>query len=245
LFIEGGVNFRDMGGGATDEGRQMRRGRVYRSGTMHAITDRGLDAFAALGIRDAFDLRSNAERTARPSRLPGDSVAYHFHDHDRFTGNIFQTLKAFAGANVDGADLMRNVYRRLPYEFAESYRWLFQLMLRGNGPVVFNCAAGKDRTGAAAALLLATLGVSKADIYVDYLKTEEVFDLIVDMFLTGPRGVLVSDVKRTLWEPVMHSDPTYLDAMFAAVDEQSGSVSAYFENELRIDPAELRARLLD
>ena len=40
-------------------------------------------------------------------------------------------------------------------------------------PAVFHCAAGKDRTGLLAALLLGSLGVSQADILADYALTVE------------------------------------------------------------------------
>ena len=40
--------------------------------------------------------------------------------------------------------------------------------------MVFHCAAGKDRTGLVAALLLAALGVSEADILDDYELTNRV-----------------------------------------------------------------------
>ena len=38
-------------------------------------------------------------------------------------------------------------------------------------PTLFHCTAGKDRAGFAAAITLIALGVSKADVINDYMKT--------------------------------------------------------------------------
>ena len=40
-------------------------------------------------------------------------------------------------------------------------------------PAVFHCAAGKDRTGILAGLLLSSLGVSDDDVVADYALTAE------------------------------------------------------------------------
>ena len=40
--------------------------------------------------------------------------------------------------------------------------------LRDNKPVYFHCAAGRDRTGTLASILLGVLGVSESDISKDY-----------------------------------------------------------------------------
>jgi protein-tyrosine phosphatase len=42
--------------------------------------------------------------------------------------------------------------------------------------VLIHCAAGKDRTGIAAGLLLEMLGVERAFILADYAKTEQLLD---------------------------------------------------------------------
>ncbi|WP_062386261.1 tyrosine-protein phosphatase [Demequina iriomotensis] len=68
-----------------------------------------------------------------------------------------------------------------------SMRELYQVMITGSsatvlvdvvtaiateeGPVLFHCAAGKDRTGVSAAIVLALLGVSREEIIADYVLT--------------------------------------------------------------------------
>ena len=247
MLLEGGVNFRDMGGGPTRDGRRVREGALYRSGTMHALTDADVARFATFGVSDVFDLRTRAERDARPPRLPSPAApAYHFVDHQRASGNVFQTLREAVGA-TDGGPIMTEVYRRLPYEFIEPYRRFFEIALSCEGAFVFNCAAGKDRTGGAAALLLSALGAEPGYIQADYLESGKSFDLIVEMFVTGPRGPLVAGAPRSLWVPILETRQGYLEAMFEGIAARSGTVEAYLEKELGVGEAErerLRAKFL-
>ncbi|MBO0685222.1 MAG: tyrosine-protein phosphatase, partial [Candidatus Dormibacteraeota bacterium] len=68
--IEGAVNFRDLGGYRTSDGRTVRPGLVYRSGMLGRLTDAGVDELAGLGLRLVVDFRTTAEATAWPDRLP-------------------------------------------------------------------------------------------------------------------------------------------------------------------------------
>jgi protein-tyrosine phosphatase len=43
---------------------------VYRSTALNKIAGADMAAFAGLGIRAVYDLRTEAERTAQPDRLP-------------------------------------------------------------------------------------------------------------------------------------------------------------------------------
>jgi protein-tyrosine phosphatase len=248
-MIEGGVNFRDLGGIPIDAHRRVRRGRLYRSGVMHALTDHGLASLTALGVCAVYDLRSDRERATRPPRLPSDgSVAHLYHAHERRAGNLLATLRDVGRTAEDGKAIMRRIYWALPFEFAAPYRELFLRIADGPLPIVFNCAAGKDRTGVAAALILSAVGAPLEEIYRDYLRSEESFAVIVDMFVSGPRGALVEGVDRAVWEPILRTDGDYLSTAFAAIDDRYGSLSSYLRDALEIDPARLqriRERLIE
>jgi hypothetical protein len=47
-----------------------------------------------------------------------------------------------------------------------------------NGPTFFHCAAGKDRTGVLAALVLTIVGVDRQSIVADYLATNDAIHLV-------------------------------------------------------------------
>ena len=49
-----------------------------------------------------------------------------------------------------------------------AFHRIFRLLLQHDGPVLFHCTSGKDRTGILAAILLNVLGCSTEDIIGDY-----------------------------------------------------------------------------
>src|SRR6516225_2930691 len=65
--LEGGRNFRDLGGYRTNDGRRVRWGMLFRSGTMSGLTPSDYDALAALSIRSVCDLRTPEEREVEPN----------------------------------------------------------------------------------------------------------------------------------------------------------------------------------
>lgn len=62
IEVEGLPNLRDLGGYATQDGRSIRRGVVYRSAApSNAITAKGLAEIKNLGLTGVYDLRSTVE----------------------------------------------------------------------------------------------------------------------------------------------------------------------------------------
>jgi protein-tyrosine phosphatase len=68
-------NLRDLGCWPTPGGGRVRSGLLYRSTALNHLRGDNLTAFAGLGVRAVYDLRTAAERDAQPDRLPAD-VAY-------------------------------------------------------------------------------------------------------------------------------------------------------------------------
>jgi protein-tyrosine phosphatase len=64
-------------------------------------------------------------------------------------------------------------YPRMLTQFNGQFRRMFGELLAGHAPLAFNCSAGKDRTGLAAALLLTALGVPRATVIEDYELTNK------------------------------------------------------------------------
>src|SRR5271166_4913778 len=77
LPLVGAYNFRDLGGYPTTDGRQTRWGRLFRSDTLHELTDEDLDAVRALGLVTVIDLRTPTE-VARIGRGPLADEPVHY-----------------------------------------------------------------------------------------------------------------------------------------------------------------------
>src|SRR3546814_7695541 len=70
---------------------------------------------------------------------------------------------------ADPMQRMSAVYRDFPQQLVPQLRVLFDTLLAKEGPVVYNCSAGQDRTGFATAMIMSALGVPREVIYKDYL----------------------------------------------------------------------------
>jgi protein-tyrosine phosphatase len=247
--LAGALNFRDMGGYATGEGRLVRWHKLYRSGTTHALLEADLAELGNRGIRYAYDLRSNHERREYPNRLASISnIHYSFQEHEEVPGDIRRLLGSAQVSVADSRRMMIGLYRQLPYTSLDAYRSLFAHLIAGSLPLVFNCAAGKDRTGVAAALILSALGVPFETILEDYLLTNQFFARSCEILLQGKAANVFASLDRQIWEPLMRVDAEYLQSTFDELNTAHGSVEQYLSTRLgvgKVELKQLRSHLLE
>jgi protein-tyrosine phosphatase len=201
LPLAGGCNFRDLGGYATKDGRRVKWHSLYRSGAMDRLSDAHFAQLRTLGLRTICDFRSQDERTNAPTsweRLEG--VRYWSRDYHHGIGDLNRLLAADTITLAGDRAVMSDIYRRLPLEQEAAYRELFAMLARGELPLLFNCSAGKDRTGLAAALVLTALGVPYDLIVEDYELSNVAFDCRASASQHGLR--LSSNVIDALREPI-------------------------------------------
>lgn len=237
LTLEGGRNFRDLGGYPTQDGRRLRWGKLYRSGSMAALTDQAYEQLATLGIRVVCDLRTTAERETSPvewRRVP--NLSYWARDYDWSFGDLRSLLNSGAPSAEAARAAMAVGYRNLPFEQAPAYAELFRRLVAGDTPLVFNCSAGKDRTGVAAALILTALGVEQATIVEDYLLSNTTYDR--SMSAASP---LLGKLGQEIIDAILGVDAGYIAAALAAVDERHGSLPRYLHDELGVTERDVKA----
>ncbi|MGE0774592.1 MAG: tyrosine-protein phosphatase [Sphingomonadaceae bacterium] len=243
LPLEGAFNLRDLGGYATGCGGRVKHGMLYRSGRMSRLTPEDERHLADLGIVTVCDLRRPGERAAEPTRwCEPAGVHYWSRDYTETSGVLGEVLHNAEATPDAMRAAMITVYREIPVDHAPSYRFMFDRLLSGHAPLLFNCAAGKDRTGVAAALILHALGVPRDTIYEDYLLTNSHADF--SDFLNGRQSAIVRVALRApeVIAPLFAADTTYLDAMFETLDEDHGGIDGYLQDMLSVDAA-ARARL--
>ncbi len=239
LPLEGGRNFRDLGGYATTDGRRVRWGRLYRSGSMASLTDADYQYLGRLGIRTVCDFRSNSERQAEPTvwkTTPAASIVTWDYDMASQAGEFVKLIRAGVTAErMNG--VMAGFYGGLPYEYAERYRRMFAELLAGSTPLAFNCSAGKDRTGVAAVLILSALGVPRETAVEDYL--------LSNVYLppeAGAKAVVAMGMPLEIAKLLAGVERSWIEATIATMERQDGSVESYLDKRLGVGPAEL-ARL--
>jgi protein-tyrosine phosphatase len=237
--LQGAANFRDLGGYPGQGGRPVRWRRLFRSDHLAGLTEADKSLLAGLGLAKAFDFRGEAERAAVTYELPG--VTQHSLAIEPTVVQRLQDLLSSGQALTPErtAELMTELYRALVNDQAHRFAEFFEQLLQAEGPVVFHCTAGKDRTGFAAALILLALGVPRALVLEDYLLTNRVF-----RHPPAAQGVLPAEVLAVLWRV----QPGFLEAALHAVDTDHGGIERYLSQRLGLSPAarqQLAQRYLD
>jgi protein-tyrosine phosphatase len=248
LALEGGVNFRDLGGYPVEGARTTAWKTLYRSGTLHALSTADWRQLEALGLAAAFDLRSRAERAERPHGFANrPPLSYFSIDHDHDVGDLGRMMLNPRLTAEEVRGWMLKSYRQMPYDLSASFRVLFSLLVRGPLPLVFNCSAGKDRTGVAAALILISLGVPWNVVVADYLISGRTVRAQRLLLQSSRGGTLLGSLEPATVEALLGTEPIYLEAMRESIEERSGSIESYLHDELELrkdDLRTLRSRLL-
>lgn len=250
LPIQGAHNLRDLGGYATAGGAKIKWRTIYRSGAIHGLGADERAALRQLGITVICDLRTPDERARQPMDWHDEQNVHYYGGAPLESGaRLERLLTSGTALRAQMRERMEGVYRRLPFEQAHSYRHLFGQLAAGRMPLLFNCSAGKDRTGLAAALLLTALGVPRETIIEDYLlSNDSAAELLAMMTARNPRYAALLATDPDALAPVLTADTAYLDIAFAEIGRVCGSVDSYLEQHLATGPADvakIRAHLLD
>jgi protein-tyrosine phosphatase len=237
IALEGAVNFRDLGGYETGDGRQTRWRTLFRADGLGELTEADLSVLRQLGIRTVIDLRSGSELERGRFDVDAHPVAFHHfpfidelpdaQDFDRrpgLLGTQYLEIVRDAGGQILAA--------------------LDVLASPDALPAVFHCTAGKDRTGVLSAVLLSLLGVDEPTVVADYaLSGSAMLALRAKLIAKYPEG------RETLEsiDEVFSADPVQMERLLDHLEEQYGSVTAYVDG-LGAGPGlveTLRAALLE
>jgi protein-tyrosine phosphatase len=168
LRLAGTFNTRDLGGHRSGDGRQVRWRRAIRSDALGNLSEDDLGLLSRLKIHTVIDLRSASELEAH-----GPAPVERFgarHLHLPVLAETWDPSAATAG--LPDAHFLAARYCEMTDEGFAAIAAAIETVALANGPVLFHCAVGKDRTGVVAALLLALLGVDDRAIARDYARSE-------------------------------------------------------------------------
>jgi protein-tyrosine phosphatase len=239
VALEGTPNFRDLGGYRTASGRHLRWGRIYRSGKLSALTEADIHYFKRLGVALVCDFRLDFERHSEPGWLR-DEGAPHRAELPVSPGSSESFQKSMHDGIIevyDATDLMKAMNRDFVINQTSQYARMFQLMLEGHHPILIHCAAGKDRTGFGAAIILDVLGVDEDTIVEDYLLTNQYLSVEKEMeklsnAFVDSRGFVVPD---SVLHPLIELRPEYIKACFEEIEHRYESKQHFYEEALGLD----------
>ena len=251
LPLEGGRNFRDLGGYTTTAGNIVKWGRVFRSGHMADLTPGDYQYLSGLGIRVVCDYRSTEQRAAYPTNWAAGGIEYLTREYtsDTDEGSLRAMLTNPQLTPEFLAENMAAGYYDGIEEHKESYSKMFHKLAEGNIPLAFNCSAGKDRAGRSAALVLAALGVPREQIIHDYSLSELYVDYLGELSAEADHEyAFFADMPAEMVAPFLRSDPRYIANTLDYLESEYGGIEGYLEEALGIDAEELasiRANLLE
>lgn len=228
-------NLRDIGGYRTQDGKLVRRNRLYRSAALAYISDKEAEKFEKLGIKLVCDLRSPEEISVAPDKVP--------HGADYWQISMLQLNNPWSEVSKMlfvphyMTMLTAQIYKQLLTQQTQNFADIFRRLADGNSlPTLVHCTAGKDRTGVTVALLLLFLGVSEKDVLADYSQTNHFYDYIhsvsADLIKRlGRIGLRQEDVI-----PLLLADPQNLKTALDDLMNTYGSIENYFLRGLKLEP---------
>ncbi len=240
LPLESAVNFRDLGGYETTDGRRTAWGKVYRADETSRLTDDDVTIIRNLGIRTFCDLRTFGEVEHHPDRVP--------------EGITYRHMPIFARNPIGRRHVLFGRHR-LDLSFKQLYRSaiidqgapvlgaLLKLVADPeNLPLLMHCTSGKDRTGVASALLLHICRVPREMIIVDYSLTNlsaEKSLLFIRQAFSPSRPFPGLRVEQ--FYPLFSARPELIEHAFAHIETTYGSIDEYLHGPVGLTDEDIEA----
>ena len=197
-----------------------------------------------LNISVICDFRAETEQSNEPTCIPPElaikKIALSIAPGNR--QNLMQQGLS-AKKSGGGEQIMHAINESLATEFTPSYRDFMRCIqqLQNQQALLFHCTVGKDRTGFAAAILLACLNVERETIEAEYALTQHYFDPHMQLEgLTQKYAALnLGEMEMKNLIPVFDTRPSYIAAALDKIDQHWGGMDAYIHEGLNINKASL------
>lgn len=234
--VKNAINFRDLGGISTKEGRKIRSGLLFRAGDFSEINSEEQTFIAnQLNIQNILDYRDINEAQNRPDNIWKSSQYFNVPANplsDDVTATLTQELTSKL-KKYSPVEFMIQLYQLLPFN-NPAYKKLVHLLLNNHGQsLVQHCAIGKDRTGVGVALTLFILGVDEHTIMADYL--------LSDQLLAPHREKLFAQYKDHLTDKeleqrkdVFEAKEIYLQSAIDAIKSKYQTIDNWLELEFQL-----------
>ena len=239
------LNFRDFGDYKAQESGHVRGLKLFRSAHLANATDADLSRIAGLNIGLITDLRYSTERRNQPNLWPKNNIVQRYDyplEHERLKDDL-APHQMFARYKLNSAqdarEYMRSSYKSRPGDpgFQKVFSDTLKFMANTGQPILIHCAAGKDRTGTLAAIILGVLGVDEDHIMRDYMLTMDAVD--IDSFLEPAAKMMTAKHGRQydpeMLRPMFSVEPSYLEQSLITI----GNVEKYAVSVLGISHNEL------
>jgi protein-tyrosine phosphatase len=217
IALEGAVNFRDLGGYATEDGLRTRWRVLFRADGLSELTETDLEVMRELGIRTVVDLRSGQEVEQSRFNVEAHPVTFHHYPFIKALPNAEDFARAPGFLGTQYTEMLDEATPQI-------IGALSALAAPDARPAVFHCTAGKDRTGLLSALVLSLLGVPEETVITDYALSGAAMSRLraklIKKYPDGESVIADSDV-------LFSADPANMVALFAHLRNRYGTVAEY------------------
>ena len=226
-------NFRDVGGYYNNkEKRQLKWGKLYRSGSLAMASKYDIRMLYQLGIETIIDLRTERESYEYPNSFKAPHI-YNLplrgDHHDIFFEEIL--LHRLTRNDILAYD--QDVFSFLLENNTDYFTKLFDILLEEkNYPIVFYCSLGKERSALATALVFKALELDDDTIFEDYLLSNRWIDY---PSLLRNADMYPMEVQETI-TALFSAHRETLKNSFETLKTNYGSIEHYLENELKLTP---------
>ena len=222
LTLTGVYNFRDLGGYRARDGRTVRWHTLFRADGLDRLTPADVEVLRPYGLRTVLDLRMAHELDER-GRFPVDVYPVTFH-HVSVMDRTWDRDAAIRD-ELPAADFLHARYSEMLLEAGPRYAEAIRLLAADAAlPAVFHCAAGKDRTGLLAMLVLGAVGVSHDDIVEDYALTSSTMEVFRSRATSNPEAA----AALAAIPPVFFAaDPMAMSRVLDDIEAAHGTVRGY------------------
>ena len=224
-------NFRDIGGYFTTDNRQMKWGKIYRSGNLSNATLYDQERIRRLGIKTVIDFRS--ERTARkyPILLHPSirKVALPLMPMD--AEKLDELMEDEHFDRSDAIQYVQEEYVNIVENHKMQFREMFDLLINEtNYPVLLSGSLGKDGEGLATYFILYAIGIPQSILEQDYMLSNELID-------PAKAEIDASNLSESMQEAVtamLSVNRAYINYAVDHIKLKYGSVDNYLEKELHV-----------
>jgi len=207
-LLETTQNTRELDGYVIRDGLATKRNSLWRSDVQNYPSEKDIALLKERGITTILDLRGDKDLARKPSG--------------------FANTEGFTYINcpiIEGSGIPESV-EKVPVSYlaiaqAEHMPKVFRTIANAESGVMFNCTAGKDRTGVVSAILLLHAGVSDEDIIENYVLTREYGKERLELVHKNFPEVDMNIITPKEW---------YMEEFLRLFREKFGTTESYFKS---------------
>ncbi len=263
IHLDNVINARQLGGIVMPDGRRVKNNCLIRCGALNRASDNDRRRLhEEFDITLDFDLRSHYEMETKPD-LSVVGMRHIFLPVLDETGLKEEEIKTFTLLEKDPEGLVRMCSTPFAQNFAKGmytsfvvneytqlqYSAYFNMILsQEEGGILWHCSQGKDRTGMAAAYLLAALGADRATIMADYRLSAHAYSQTFEAILSIAHRLNADSLTIETLRSFASVNPAYFEAALDVIDNEYGGMHSYLNEILLVtddDIETLRSRYLE